>query len=86
MTFIHATGARIKGQGGSFFFSVSTGLDRDVLTRIEGLSDCILEFGTLERKGALVRRMRIKKTRGRKHTEKWIEFSIEAPDGIVFYR
>ena len=86
MTFIHATGARTKGQGGSLFFSVGTGLDRDILTRLEGLSDCIVEFGTFERGGVPVRRIRIKKIRGRKHPWKWIEFSIEAPDGIVFYR
>jgi len=86
MTFIHATGARTKGQGGSLFFSVGTGLDRDILTRLEGLSDCIVEFGAFERRGVPVKQIRIKKIRGRKHPEKWIEFSIEAPDGIVFYR
>ncbi len=85
LTFIHTVGARIKGQGGSLYFSVGTGLDKDVLSRLEGLSDCIIELDTYERKGTPVKRLRIKKIRGRRHPEKWMEFSIEAPYGIVFY-
>jgi KaiC/GvpD/RAD55 family RecA-like ATPase len=84
MTFIHAVGARVKGQGGSLYFSVGTGLDKDVLSRLEGLSDCIIELETIEKKGTSFKRLRIKKIRGRKHPRRWIEFSIEAPDGIVF--
>lgn len=85
MTFIHAIGARIKGQVGSLYFSVGTGLDKDVLSRLEGLSDCIIELETREKRGGPSRRFRIKKIRGRKHSRRWIEFSIEAPDGIVFH-
>lgn len=86
MTFVHSIGARIKGQGGSLYFSVGTGLDNDTLSRLEGLSDCIIELQTFERKGISCRRLRVKKIRGRKHSEKWVEFSIEAPQGIVFHR
>jgi KaiC/GvpD/RAD55 family RecA-like ATPase len=85
MTFIHAIGARIKGQVGSLYFSVGTGLDKDVLSRLEGLSDCIIELETYRKRGVPSRRLRIKKIRGRKHSQRWIEFSIEAPDGIVFH-
>jgi len=85
LTFIHTIGARIKGQGGNLYFSVGTGLDKDVLSRLEGLSDCIIELETLEKKGTPAKRLRIKKIRGRRHPEKWMEFSIGAPHGIVFY-
>jgi len=86
MTFVHAVGARIKGQRGSLYFSVGTGLDRDTMSRLEGLSDCIIELETFERRGISSRRLRVKKIRGTKHSEKWTEFSVEAPQGIVFYR
>jgi len=85
MTFVHSIGARIKGQEGSLYFSVGTGLDNDTMSRLEGLSDCIIELETFERRGIPSRRLRVKKVRGRKHSEKWIEFSVEAPQGIVFY-
>jgi len=85
MTFVHSIGARIKGQGGSLYFSVGTGLDSDTLSRLEGLSDCIIELETFERRGISSRRLRVKKIRGRKHSHKWVEFSIEAPQGIVFH-
>lgn len=85
MTFVHSIGARIKGQGGSLYFSVGTGLDSDTLSRLEGLSDCIIELETFERRGISSRRLRVKKIRGRKHSHKWVEFFIEAPQGIVFH-
>jgi len=85
MTFVHSIGARIKGQGGSLYFSVGTGLDSDTLSRLEGLSDCIIELETFEKKGISCRRLRVKKIRGRKHSYRWVEFSIEAPEGIVFH-
>jgi len=85
LTFVHSIGARIKGQGGSLYFSVGTGLDSDTMSRLEGLSDCIIELETFERRGIPSRRLRVKKIRGRKHSEKWVEFSVEAPQGIVFY-
>jgi len=85
MTFVHSVGARIKGQGGSLYFSVGTGLDNDTMSRLEGLSDCIIELETFERRGIRSRRLRVKKIRGRKHSEKWVEFSVEAPQGIVLY-
>lgn len=85
MTFVHSIGARIKGQRGSLYFSVGTGLDNDTMSRLEGLSDCIIELETFEREGAACRRLRVKKIRGRKHSEKWVEFHVGAPEGIVFY-
>jgi len=85
MTFVHSIGARIKGQGGSLYFSIGTGLDGDTLSRLEGLSDCIIELETFERRGISSKRLRVKKIRGRKHSEKWVEFSIEAPQGVVFH-
>lgn len=85
MTFVHSVGARIKGQGGSLYFSVGTGLDGNTLSRLEGLSDCIIELETFDKGGASLKRLRVKKIRGRKHSKEWIEFSIGAPDGIFFH-
>ena len=86
LTFVHSVGARIKGQGGSLYFSVGTGIEKETLSKLEGLSDCIIELEKIESRGVSARRLRVKKIRGRKHSERWVEFSVEPPEGIVFYR
>ncbi len=85
LNFIHAIGARVKGQGGSLFFTTGISVDENFLSRIESISDCIIELEGAEQRTELRRSLRIRKLRGRSHSQKWIQFSIEREEGIVFY-
>ncbi len=84
VTFIHSIGAKVKGANGRFFFTVGAGVDEEVLTKLEGTSDGVIEFETYEEKGVQRRRLRVKKMRGR-YVDKWVQFSVEVGKGLVFY-
>jgi len=85
LSFIHTVGARIKGDGGSFYFIAGAGVDEDVLTKLEETSDCVLELKTFERRGTRRMKLRVKKMRGKEYFGGWIPFSIKHEVGIVFY-
>ena len=85
LSFIHAIGARVKGQGGTLFFSLGVGLDPDFLARLESMCDCVIQVESNEVGTEVKRRLRIRKLRGQQHLETWIEFSIEPGEGLVFY-
>ncbi|MEM3571290.1 MAG: RAD55 family ATPase, partial [Candidatus Bathyarchaeia archaeon] len=84
LSFIHSVGAKIKGNYGRFYYTLGTSLDKEAITKIEETSDCVIETLLLEERGKMKRILRIKKIRGERFIEKWIEFSIE-DKGIVFY-
>jgi|GEM_PF-714613 KaiC/GvpD/RAD55 family RecA-like ATPase len=83
ISFIHATGAKVKGEGGKFCFTMSPVISKEALTKIDEASDCIIELQVIEPKQE--RKLRIRKVKGRKHSFKWFKFSIEPGKGIVFY-
>lgn len=83
ISFIHATGAKVKGEGGKFCFTMTPAISKDALTKMDEASDCIVELQLSEREQK--RKLRIRKVKGRKHSFKWFNFSIEAGKGIVFY-
>ncbi|MFH0848912.1 MAG: ATPase domain-containing protein [archaeon] len=85
LRFIHAIGARVKGQGGTLLFSSGIDMDSGVLAGLESTSDCIIQLERGELETGLKRRLRVRKLSGQPHLEKWIEFSIERGEGIVFY-
>jgi len=84
VTFVHSIGAKVKGANGRFFFTVGLGVEEDVLVKLEGTSDGVIEVETYEEKGVQRRRLRVKKMRGR-YVDKWVQFSIEPGKGMVFY-
>jgi KaiC/GvpD/RAD55 family RecA-like ATPase len=84
LSFIHSIGAKIKGNDGRFYYTLGTSIDKEAITKVEEVSDCVIETILLEEKGKLKRKLRIKKIRGERFIEKWVEFSIE-DKGIVFY-
>jgi len=84
VTFVHSIGARVKGANGRFFFTVGTGVEEDVLVKLEGTSDGVVEIETYEEKGVRRRRLRVKKMRGR-YVDRWVQFSVEPSKGMVFY-
>jgi KaiC/GvpD/RAD55 family RecA-like ATPase len=84
ISFVRSIGAKVKGFGGRFFFTVGTGVDEFTLTRLEGEADCVIQTELTE-KGRKARwRLRIKKMRG-EHSDRWVEFTIESKKGILFF-
>jgi len=83
ISFIHATGAKVKGEGGKFCFTMSPVTSKEALNKMDEASDCIVELQLIEPKQE--RKLRIRKVKGRKHSSKWFNFSIEPGKGIVFY-
>jgi len=83
INFVHAMSAKIKGNEGRFFFTVSTGIEQEILSKLESTSDCVIETQVFEQGDTYRRKLRVKKMR-KKHTEKWVDFSIEDEKGIIF--
>jgi KaiC/GvpD/RAD55 family RecA-like ATPase len=46
--------------------------------------DCIIELDASQVKGVAVRRLRVKKMRGRNFSDSWIQFEIKPERGIDF--
>lgn len=84
VTFVHSIGAKVKGASGRFFFTVGAGVEEEVLVKLEGTSDGVIEVETYEEKGVQRRRLRVKKMRGR-YVDKRVQFSVQPRKGIVFY-
>jgi len=81
--FLQNRSARIKGVKGTFIFSIGKEtIEPNLISRLEEVVDCVIELEVS--KGKTVRRMRVKKMRGRKTSGKWIQFEIDSEKGIVF--
>ena len=77
--------ARVKGVKGNFIFTLNRkSIDPALMSRLEETVDCIIELDANEVKGEVVRRLRIKKMRGRNPSDKWIQFGINPERGIIF--
>lgn len=83
INFVHAMSAKIKGIEGRFYFTISTGIEKEILAKLESASDCVIETQVFEEKEYYKRKLRLKKLR-KKHIEKWIDFTIEDKKGIIF--
>jgi PKD repeat protein/KaiC/GvpD/RAD55 family RecA-like ATPase len=82
--FIKDRSAQIKGENGTFFFIVGKGtLEEDLRCRLEEIVDCIIELEVNEEKGETGRKMRIKKLRGRRFSDQWVSFKIDAKKGFA---
>ncbi len=82
--FLQDRSAQIKGENGIFFFTVGKGtLQQEMQSRLEELVDCIIELEVLEEKGKTVRKMRIRKLRGRKFSDQCVPFQIDLKKGLV---
>jgi KaiC/GvpD/RAD55 family RecA-like ATPase/PKD repeat protein len=83
--FLQDRSARIKGVNGTFIFTVGKEtIESSLISRLEEVVDCIIELDVIASKGKKVRRLRVKKMRGRKPWEKWVPFRIDPAKGIVF--
>ena len=83
--FLQNRSARIKGINGAFIFTVGKGtIEPNLLSRLEEAVDCVIELDVSKSQGKTIRRLRIKKMRGRKASDKWIQFEIDPAEGIIF--
>jgi PKD repeat protein/KaiC/GvpD/RAD55 family RecA-like ATPase len=83
--FLQDRGARIKGVSGTFIFTIGKAtIEPTLANRLEETVDCIIELDESTNKGKTVRRLRVKKMRGKKTSDKWVRFEIEPKKGIIF--
>ena len=85
LEFLQARSARIKGINGTFIFTVGKEtIKSDLVNLLEEVVDCVIELDVKISGERVVRKMRIKKMRGKKTSEKWVRFEIIPERGIVF--
>lgn len=84
LNFIHSTSAKIKGINGRFFFTVSTGIEEEIRSKLESTSDGVIELQIYETEEKYNQRFRIKKLR-KEHFDEWVDFSIKDKKGIIFH-
>jgi len=77
--------ARVKGVQGNLVFTLNKGsVDLALMSRLEEIVDCTIELDTDQVSGEIVRKLRVKKMRGRTFSDKWVQFEINPKRGIVF--
>lgn len=77
--------ARVKGVNGNFVFTLNKeSVDPALVSQLEEIVDCMIELDANQIKGEIVRRLRIKKIRGRTVSDKWVQFEISPEKGIIF--
>ena len=84
LNFIHSTSAKVKGVDGIFFFTISTGIEEEIRSKLESTSDGVIELQIYESEEKYNRRFRIKKLR-KEHFDEWVDFSIKDKKGIIFH-
>ena len=83
--FLQERGARIKQVSGTFIFTMGKAtIEPNLANRLEETVDCIIELDESTNKGKTVRRLRVKKMRGKETSDKWVRFEIEPNKGIIF--
>jgi KaiC/GvpD/RAD55 family RecA-like ATPase len=82
--FLQDRSAQIKGENGIFFFTIGQGtIPQDQQHRLEEVVDCIIDLEMKEQKGETVRRLRIRKMRGRSVSDQWIKFNVDRKKGFL---
>lgn len=84
LTFLQSIGAKVKSFNGSLCTILGTSVEKDTVTKVEEISDCVIETQLSETRSGQKRRLRIKKMRGHPYNDSWTRFTI-GNDGIIFY-
>jgi len=84
LTFLQSIGAKVKSFNGSLCTILGTSVEKDTITKVEEISDCVIETQLSETRSGQRRRLRIKKMRGHPYNDSWTRFAI-GDDGIIFY-
>lgn len=84
--FLQDRSARIKGGHSAFFFTIGEGtVPSELISKLEEVTDCIIQLRASEVDGKILRKLRIKKLRGQKFVDSWISFEIKPERGLVWF-
>jgi len=83
--FIRYYGARVKIEDCSFFYTASSSIESEALTKFEDEADCVIQLELYDSAGVTRRRLKVKKARGLSHRQDWIEFTINQRGEIEFH-
>jgi len=84
INFLQTIAARVKANNGRLCVTVGAGIDPHDMTKLEETADCVIETHLQESGGGQMRRLRIKKVRGKPYVDRWTRFRVEEGKGIVF--
>lgn len=82
--FLQSVAAKVKANNGKFCVTVSSGIEKAEITKLEESADCVIETQLLESGKGQRRRLRIKKLRGKPYVDRWTRFQVEQSKGIIF--
>ena len=83
INFLQSVAAKVKANNGKFCVTVGSGLEKKDLTKLEEVTDCVIETELQESGGGQRRRMRIKKLRDRPYNDHWVRFQVQETKGII---
>jgi KaiC/GvpD/RAD55 family RecA-like ATPase len=83
INFLQSVAAKVKANNGKFCVTVGSGLEKKDLTKLEEVTDCVIETELKESGGGQRRRMRIKKLRDRPYNDHWVRFQVQETKGII---
>jgi KaiC/GvpD/RAD55 family RecA-like ATPase len=84
LNFLQSIAAKVKANSGRLCVTIGTGIEKGDLTKLEEVSDCVIETQLQESGRGQTKRLRIKKLRDQPYDDKWVRFQVEAGKGIVF--
>lgn len=84
LEFIRYSAARTTKSGGTFIHSATAATEPEVLSRLEELSDCVLQIEKTAGAGKIRGRILVKKARGLEHERDWVGFKITSKGRIEF--
>jgi KaiC/GvpD/RAD55 family RecA-like ATPase len=84
VSFLQSIGAKVKSSDGRLMATIGTSVEKEALTRIEELSDVVVETQLLESRSGQKRRLRIRKLRGHSYIDTWVSFKIGDGRGVTF--
>lgn len=84
VSFLQSVGAKVKSSNGRLTATIGTSVEKETLTRIEEVSDVVVETQLVESRSGQKRRLRIKKLRGHSYMDKWVSFKISDGRGVTF--
>ncbi len=87
INFLQVIGAKIKNNGGIFIFTATKGsMPEDVRSKVEAMSDGVIELNLIKRSNSLQRTLQVKKMAGRQTSSIETGFEIVQGKGIMIRR
>jgi KaiC/GvpD/RAD55 family RecA-like ATPase len=83
LNFLQSVGAKVKSYNGGLCTTIGLTIEKDALTKVEEVADCVIETQLSEGRKGQKRRLRVKKLRGHPYDDSWTGFTI-TDQGIIF--